>query len=565
MKLQSFFTGGIIVVASILLGAGFYQVLAHKTYDQAEEIGDIAEHEAVELDAGMHPNIVERVISSSQLWRPVQDKVSDTVVQVFAHVLQKDLLRPYAPPAQGTATGSAFFINDQGYLVTNAHVVNEAVGIWMQIPSLGKRIIDVETVGISPDRDLALLKVSDEGLDIIRRELGGVPYLPLGNSDLVRRSDDLLALGYPLGQQSLKSTTGVVSGREDGLIQISAPINPGNSGGPTLNTRGEVIGINSSGIVEAQNVGYAIPINDLKVILTDLQKVKLLRRPFLGVLFNNANEALTEYLGNPAPGGCYVVEVVSNSPLAQVGVQTGDMIYEINGHTVDMFGEMKLAFSEDKISIINYVSRLKLGEQLRLTVYRNGVRKNFELAFDLSDKPAVHEVYPGFESVDWEVFAGMVVMPLTLNHIPLLGKHAPGLSKYLETKYQSEPTLIITHIFPNSQLYRSRSFPVGSTINEVNGVRVKTLDDFRNAIKLSERNKFLTIRASDNVTRKSENLLVALPWSKVLQEEPKLASDFRYPMTKMAQSLLQNNMLNNSLQPQDMQSQPELTLAAAAA
>ena len=561
MNLRSILMGGVVFALSLLLGSGFYQMLAHKTHAiEDQELGELEEHETVSLDAGMNPNIVERVISSSQLWRPVQEKVSDTVVQLFSHVLQKDLIRPYAPPAQGTATGSAFFINDKGYMVTNAHVVNEAVGIWMQIPSLGKRIFDVEIVGMSPDRDLALVRISDEGLEVIREELGSVPYLPLGDSDLVRRSDDLLALGYPLGQQSLKSTTGVVSGREEGLIQISAPINPGNSGGPTLNTRGEVIGVNSAAVIEAQNVGYAIPINDLKVILGDLQKVKLLRRPFLGVLFNNANEALTEYLGNPEPGGCYVVEVVPGSPLDKVGVKTGDMIYEINGHSVDMFGEMKLPFSEDKMSIINYVSRLKLGEQLRLTVYRNGNKKEFELAFDLADKAPIHEVYPGFEELDWEVFAGMVVMPLLLNHIPLLAKNAPGLTKFLETRNQSEPKLIITHIFPNSQLYRSRSLPIGSTINEVNGVPVRTLDEFRRAIRHSEQSQFLTIRASDNVTRKSENLLVALPWGKVLQEETKLSADFRYPLTQMAQSILQNHMVNDQLAPRNMQ--PEFTLAA---
>ncbi len=564
MESRSFLTAGMVVLASILLGSGFYQMLAHKTHEaSAQEIGDIGENEVVTLDAGMQPNIVERVISSSQLWGPVQEKVNDTVVQVFSHILQTDLLRPYAPPIQGSASGSAFFINDKGFLVTNAHVVNEAAGIWIQIQSLGKRIIDVDIVGISPDRDLALLKVSDEGLELMRKELGGVSYLPLGNSDLVRRSDDLLALGYPLGMQALKSTTGVVSGREDGLIQISAPINPGSSGGPTLNTRGEVIAVNSSGIVEAQNIGYAIPINDLKIILNDLQKVKLLRRPFLGVLFNNANEALTEYLGNPPPGGCHIVEVIPNSPLDKVGVKRGDMIYEINGHEVDMFGEMKLPFSEDKLSIINYVSRLKLGEQIRLTVYRNGIRKEFELTFDLSEKQPIREVYPGFEQLDWEVFAGMVVMPLMLNHLPLLGKHAPGLSKYIETKYQAEPVLIITHIFPNSQLYRSRSLPVGATINEVNGIRVRTLEEFRQAIKKSEQNNFLTIRASDNVTRKSDNLLVALPWNKVLQEEPKLSMDFRYPMTKMAQGLLQSHMLNNPLSPKQMHPEQNLTLAVA--
>src|SRR5205085_8958749 len=108
------------------------------------------------------------------------------------------------------------------------------------------------------------------------------------------------------GQTALKSTTGVVSGRERNFIQISAPINPGSSGGPLLNAQGQVIGINSAGIVEAQNVGYAIPINDLILILPELKVTSLLRRPFLGLFFNNGSKELVQYLGNPQPGGCYI-------------------------------------------------------------------------------------------------------------------------------------------------------------------------------------------------------------------------------------------------------------------
>ncbi len=277
MKKKSILITSLVVAASTIIGGSVYKVLDTKRGVPSAVTQSTEETEQIiPMDAGMQPNIVERVISSSQLWRPVQDKVKDTVVQVFSHVVAPDLILPYAPPSQGGMNGTAFFISDEGHMVTNSHVVanGQAKMVYIQVPSLGKQIIDAEIVGISPDRDLALLKVSDEGLELIRKELGSVPYLPLGNSDLVRRSDDLLALGFPLGQQSLKSTTGVVSGHEDGLIQISAPINPGSSGGPTLNTRGEVIGINSSGVVEAQNVGYAIPSNDLKVILDDLQKVK---------------------------------------------------------------------------------------------------------------------------------------------------------------------------------------------------------------------------------------------------------------------------------------------------
>ena len=122
---------------------------------------------------------------------------------------------------------------------------------------------------------ICTIKVKPEGLEIIKNEIGGVKFLTLGDSDYVHRADEIMALGYPLGQQNLKSTTGVVSGREQHLIQISAPINPGNSGGPSLNIRGEVIGINTAYIPDAQSVGYIIPINELKIILEDLRKIKL--------------------------------------------------------------------------------------------------------------------------------------------------------------------------------------------------------------------------------------------------------------------------------------------------
>src|SRR5207249_4901678 len=122
----------------------------------------------------------------------------------------------------------AFFINDEGDLITNAHVVNQAPTVWIQIPSLGKQIIDVDVLSVSPERDLALLRVKPEGLKTIRAALGSIPYLSFGDSDTVKRSEEVLALGYPLGQQSLKSTSGVISGREGHLIQMSAAINPGN-------------------------------------------------------------------------------------------------------------------------------------------------------------------------------------------------------------------------------------------------------------------------------------------------------------------------------------------------
>ena len=145
--------------------------------------------------------------------------------------------------------------------------MNGAISIMAQMPSFGKHQFEVDLVGIMPEKDVALLKFKQEDIVMICQSLGSLSYLQLGDSDAVHRSQEILALGYPLGQQSLKSTTGVISGRETGMIQMSAPINPGSSGGPSLNCLGQVIGINTAGIMAAQNVGYIIPINDLKIFL----------------------------------------------------------------------------------------------------------------------------------------------------------------------------------------------------------------------------------------------------------------------------------------------------------
>ena len=337
-----------LFISIVSLGFGWYNLHKRQQFIEgacAQICDDVAL--AIDHEAVVQATTVERVVSSAQLWRPIQERVVDTVVQIFSQVAEVDLLQPYKTPTQGTASGSGFFINGDGDLITNAHVLDQASAVWIQIPSLGKRILDVEVVGVSPERDIALLRLTPESKEIIVKELEKIPFLAFGDSDVVRRSDEVMALGYPLGQQSLKSTTGVVSGHENRWMQTSAPLNPGNSGGPLLNSQGFVVGVNSAGIREAQNVGYAIPGNEVQTILPDLYKVKLLREPFLGIVFNNATDALTNYLGNPAPGGAYVVEVVKGSTLDKAGIQRGDMIYKINNHNLDIFGEMRVPWSED--------------------------------------------------------------------------------------------------------------------------------------------------------------------------------------------------------------------------
>ncbi len=381
------------------------------------------------------------------------------------------------------------------------------------------------------------MKVKKEGLAFVKEALGKIPVLSFGDSDLIHRSDEIMVLGYPLGtvQIALKSSTGVVSGREHVmgryLIQTTAAINPGNSGGPALNEYGEVVGIACAGVMGAQNLGYIIPSNEIKMVLDDLRKGGLLRRPFLGILHNNGNDELLRYLNNPEPGGCYVVDVYQGSPLAKAGVKAGDMIYEINGHPVDLYGDLKVPWCEDKISIVDYVSRLEIGQRVAVVLYRKGKRVDISFTFNFSELLPVHQIFPGYDAIDYEIFGGMVVQKLTINHIPLLIASAQGLVKYTEFENEKKPALVVTHIIPNSQVDRLEMFRPGFIIKEINGQVVGTLDDFRKAVKEGISKSLMTFKCSDDA-------FFVLSVRKALKDENTLSTTYGYPISSFMQEIL---------------------------
>ena len=145
--------------------------------------------------------------------------------------------------------GSGFFIDNQGHLLTCSHVVDDAMKIFIEIPNHGDEKIEVEVLGLCPDLDIALLKT----INYKNKE-----FYELHEPDYIyeiNQGTDVLAIGFPLGQDNIKYTKGIISGRQHGLIQTDTPINPGNSGGPLI-LDDKVVGINSSGIRFANNIGY---------------------------------------------------------------------------------------------------------------------------------------------------------------------------------------------------------------------------------------------------------------------------------------------------------------------
>lgn len=466
---------------------------------------------------------------SSQLWEKLQKNLQDTVVQLHVTNIEKNILQPYRAPTPGQCAGSGFIISDAGEIITNAHVVNGATCVMVQMPSFGKHQFEVDLVGIMPEKDLALLKFRPDDITQIIQMVGKMPQLKLGDSDKVVRSQEILALGYPLGQQSLKSTTGIVSGRESGRIQMSAPINPGSSGGPSLNCKGEVIGINTSGVLSAQNVGYIVVVNDLKNVIDQLREGGLVRKPYLGIYQAMATPDLVASLGNPMPGGTYVVNVLCDSPLYEQ-LKPGDMVYEINGITVDLYGEMKVDWSEDKISTAEYVSRLKKGHKVCMKVYRKGKPMTFECFFDRKKCAPIRYVFTEYEDLNYEIVGGFVIMPLMTNHLPVLMSVATGLSKYADEKNQDKPVLVVTHVIPNSVAFKDRLQLTGSILKTVNGMEVATLEDLRKAVEKTK--NMITMETTDHI-------LVALGLEKICKIEAELSRSQGYVITPCMKTLMQ--------------------------
>ena len=266
--------------------------------------------------------------------------------------------RPYRYPNDEAHEGSGFIIDIvKGLVATNAHVVSDAISIVGRLPRTGKRDLSLEVLGISREKDLAVCKISSEDISLITQGMKKTDYhllnLTFGDSMKVKAGDSVITLGYPLGQENIKITTGVISGfeivpeesnelseiedsylRSPSYIQISAAINPGNSGGPLLNSKGEVIGINAAGYLYAQNIGFAIPSRTFLAIYSELISSPFLKMPTLGLEWcKTSRELMKMQTGSSATYGIYVRSFYPDSCFDLL--QKGDIIRRLD--YVDMF------------------------------------------------------------------------------------------------------------------------------------------------------------------------------------------------------------------------------------
>lgn len=460
--------------------------------------------------------------------------VEQAVVQLFVQTAMFDWAEPYKPPTQLSTFGTGFFIDDEGHLLTNFHVVSEAIAVQAQVPALGKERFDIKVIGIHPERDIALLVLTPEAKERFLSIVKNIPYIPLGNSDLVKRGESILALGYPLGQETLKITQGVVSGYQDldgeVFLQVTAPLNPGNSGGPCINEAGEVVGISTSIMQEAQNIGYIVPIDDVKAVVKAMHSLTIVHRPVLGCDYNYSSPIMLAYFSNPEPGGIYINKVYKKTSFEEAGISAGDMIYKINGHDLDIYGDTNVEWSDDKVHFTGLLHRFEIGQAIDIVYYRRGKRLETKISFCMQKPLPIRLMFPEFEKISYEILGGLVVMPLAFNHIGTFDERYRDLGKYLLRNNQYEGRLVISNIFQNSSVQQARVLQVGDVLESVNDRIVRTMEDFYAAVLADT--TYLTIKTEDN-------RLCILALDEVLKEEERLSQQNRYQSTELFSQLIQ--------------------------
>ena len=354
------------------------------------------------------------------------------------------------------ASGSGVIISEDGYIVTNNHVIDEANDIKVTLSN--KKSYTAKLVGTDPSSDLAVLKIDAKGL----------PFLLYGNSDNVQIGQWVLAIGYPLNLETTV-TAGIVSAKArtlglnrqksqtpiESFIQTDAAVNQGNSGGALVNTTGELVGINSaiaSPTGSYAGYSYAIPVNIVKKIVNDLVQFGTVQRAYLGISYlpDEAPDSEKEKVGYKDGIGVFVRDAAKDGAAAAVGIKSGDYITKINGSKVTTGNEM-----------VEQIARLKHGDKISVTYLRDGKENTTNVT--LKNKTGNYDVVKSTPLDD-------------------LGAEFVTLDKKKATEYSQAGGVVVKKILEKGLIDDQTRMRDGFVILRVNGTDVKSVEDMSAAI-----------------------------------------------------------------------------------
>jgi serine protease Do len=365
--------------------------------------------------------------------------------------------------------GSGVIVSEDGYIITNNHVIEKAEEIKVLLSN--KKDYKAKLIGADPKTDIAVIKIDVKGLTAI----------PWGDSNQLKVGEIVFAIGNPFGLNQTV-TMGVISavGRAnvgiadyEDFIQTDAAINPGNSGGALINTRGELIGINTAILSRTggyQGIGFAVPSSMAKQVMDSLLKYKKVVRGWLGVSIQDVTSDLADEFGVKDLKGALVSSVMKGSPAEKAGIRQGDVILQYNGRLVEDTGHLR-----------NMVSQTPIGTTVKVRLFRKKKEVEVEVAIaELPSKLAEGTVRGGeSEENDEEsgALAGLVVRDLT-----------PDLAQHFGIE-EDEKGVVVIKVDPGSRLLEAGIRP-GDIILQINQRNVASLEEYKmiaSKIKSDER------------------------------------------------------------------------------
>ncbi|MBU0463731.1 MAG: DegQ family serine endoprotease [Proteobacteria bacterium] len=368
-----------------------------------------------------------------------------------------------------SSLGSGFIISDDGYIVTNNHVIKDADEIKVILHD--KTEYEATIIGTDPMTDLALIKIKAKNL----------APLKFGSSSKTEVGSWVVAIGSPFGLEQTV-TAGIVSakgrilgsGPYDDFIQTDASINPGNSGGPLLNLDGEVIGINTAIVRSGQGIGFAIPSDLATGIIDQLTEQKTVSRGWLGVAIQNVTEELAKYYGIKETKGVYIAKVFEGDPADKAGIKVGDVIFSINGKPIDSSRDLTLTIGSASVGEIVNVKLIRDGKEKMIKV---------ELGKRPDQGPETKEIIDGYDSF------GFRLKQMDADIAQRLG-------------YPEDiKGLVVIDIESNSQASKT-SVQQGDLLLEVNRHKIATIEGYRqylNKINKGGKVQFLFRRGNSHV------------------------------------------------------------------